>query len=293
MSLSATTGPADSGIQARPPDKPEPALTNFTESASRASPVDTTIPASFGAIQRSEFDATQEPAGSGYDLEAGQTYAGPQSVPLQDAWPVKRLDHPEDRTAQRLPVEEPFGDSPELNPTRPSIYEEPRQTLVSSQDHPAASPSPSTIQRKPAAELEKAGLSAEASSDTPTVVQPGAAPMASYVDTAVGPLPADLWTILDKEPPRSGTGQATMSKNPSSVPAQAGTLSSSFTPATSTIQRQPVESAPQTQSTQPASTTSASEKSDADSSPDIEGIARQVYAILRRRLITEWERMRR
>ena len=284
------------------------------ESGDEVKPTDIIARASADVIQRSRFDEPRTPLESGKEIEAEQALPVPQNIPLQDAWPVSRVDLPENITAQRLTADTPVGASSEPIQMRPSLMADSQERLISSEEPISNSklteirpstqvnpPSPSTpalsIQRTGIPEDENIGLPQQESSEPTPVTHHGAA----YVETPVGPLPPDLWQFLDKEPPASPSGPLATPHSPSAMPAPTQSIAPTADPASHTvspaasIQRQPQEGASPAQSTQAANTTATSETGDtgSNSSPDIEGLARQVYAILRRRLITEWERMRR
>jgi hypothetical protein len=130
---------------------------------------------------------------------------------------------------------------------------------------------------------------------------------AAPVNTAIGPLPADLWWLLRQkapsETPVSGPDiQRVIHSDQKQVPSnQSKITNTSQTPAeppaepiltSGMVQRQVLsqDSLPSSRP-EPASPPRA-EESKPTETPDLDDLARRVYAEVRRRLAAEWERRR-
>jgi hypothetical protein len=129
---------------------------------------------------------------------------------------------------------------------------------------------------------------------------------ASPVNTVIGPLPADLWWLLGQKPPSAVPAsqpdiQRTIQPDQKQLLPEQSNIANSHTPAEqpveapampSAIQRQMVSNEPLQSSQQgPASPTRAEEIGHMEL-PDLDDLARRVYAEVRRRLAAEWERRR-
>jgi len=123
----------------------------------------------------------------------------------------------------------------------------------------------------------------------PTGEEPHQTPAqaSNVVDTAIGPLPGDLWKLIGEPVPRQNLAA------PSVIPSQQSQVSrSEAAPAETTtiLQREPEPS--QATPASSASDTAAPEQ-ETEGEIDIDQLAKRVYAEVRRRLSVEWERMRR
>jgi hypothetical protein len=132
------------------------------------------------------------------------------------------------------------------------------------------------------------------------------------IQTGIGPLPADLWDILDKDPPITNNFEADSPESRIGSPARIvdvprksnadidnypKPLETSIPEPSSSIQRADTGDEVQT----PTSTTSASEhtgdtspeeESSQIAEPDIGELSRRVYSEIRHQLMVEWERSR-
>ena len=130
------------------------------------------------------------------------------------------------------------------------------------------------------------------------------------VNTAIGPLPADLWWLLGQKPPAAAPAvassqsqpeiQRTIQRDPEQAPVEQSYVSHPHLPAEqpaetsitpNTIQRQTISKDPLPSTGQePAKPARPEETRPAE--PDLDDLARRVYAEVRRRLAAEWERRR-
>ena len=129
------------------------------------------------------------------------------------------------------------------------------------------------------------------------------------VETAIGPLPADLWQLIGQKPPESKPRppahetmqppipQPRESANPQEEVVRHERASQSVTnikmvdfPAV--VQRQPV-TAEASSPEQPRDASLSSSPANVEPELDVDELARKVYARIRQRLSTEWERLRR
>jgi hypothetical protein len=132
------------------------------------------------------------------------------------------------------------------------------------------------------------------------------------IQTDIGPLPADLWHILDKDPPLSNNVEEDVTETREGSPVRSvdvfrrsavdidgfpTTPKTSIPEPSASIQRAVTDDEVQT----PTSTTSSSEspsetRSDEESSqptvPDMRELSRRVYSEIRHKLMVEWERSR-
>lgn len=131
------------------------------------------------------------------------------------------------------------------------------------------------------------------------------------VETAIGPLPADLWQLIGQKPPEGKPHQPMVHESvPPSVQRQAESAEphaetirheTTSQPTTTikmvdfpaTVQRQPAAQDTTSSSEQPGTVSTSSSQQVAESELDVDELARKVYARIRQRLSTEWERLRR
>lgn len=115
----------------------------------------------------------------------------------------------------------------------------------------------------------------EAGSQTPSAPRrqnTATPPPATPVPTEIGPLPADLWTLLGETPPAStAPPPPVIMRSVDTAPAPA----------------------PQLAPAAPAPAPDASPTADAEDGINVDELARRVYDQLKRRLSTDWERTRR
>jgi hypothetical protein len=123
----------------------------------------------------------------------------------------------------------------------------------------------------------------------------------SLVDTSIGPLPSDLWSLLGQKPPvNSGRTQIQQQQQQIVNPVDQNSVSAQPIPTSAetsmdavrvstAIQRQAVSET----SAQPASQATGAGKELSPVEPDLNDLAQKVYAEVRRRLATESERTNR
>jgi hypothetical protein len=232
-------------------------------------------------------------------------------LPLQAAWPVHRINRSSDlnhraetdelATAsvppaadedlppaimRALPPAQPTSSAVEvITPRRPrpvgAAWSEPFQTPGATQAMAGEAAAATTLQR---------------------AAEPSAVPLSSgegaMVATEIGPLPADLWSLLDQQPPGellAGVQDGLPASQPlhdaaagEHLPAE---LPGTVHPTPATLQRQ-MEAAVAAEA-MPATRESAAETPGSETAVDINELTRRVYAEIRRRLAVEWERTRR
>ena len=243
-----------------------------------------------------------------------------QAISLEAVWNVQRVEasHPlMDETGTRPEFVSPNRDEHEQKLDHEPVpsYEE--------HDHPAASetlhsPSPSDFTqeaRKPVEILSPSrprpsqGNAPSTSANIQRQIERNQATKEIIetppVNTVIGPLPADLWWLLGEQPPSSEAAPKTnnnMAKNLNRKEAPQE-QSNVFNPKISTenlvnatsmpniIQRQTVADQPSVTNRQEEVHSPRVEKK-TYAEPDLDDLARRVYAEVRRRLATEWERIR-
>lgn len=223
-----------------------------------------------------------------------------EARPLQAVWPVQRKESgamPEreptpDPTSEKAPA--PGGAQESLPDEDVASLEKVRSALETMSSGPTASGVELLLPRRPRPAMQrKAAPQDDARKEAPERKSEAVVP------TDIGPLPADLWQLLDEE--RSPAP-------PSDEPAQENTTPlarQSQEPAP--VQREPEATPPSplpplaqgaiTQATQAADNemeVQGGDETDHDESSeiDIDALARQVLTRLRRRLAVEWERGR-
>jgi hypothetical protein len=125
------------------------------------------------------------------------------------------------------------------------------------------------------------------------------------IETAIGPLPADLWQLIGQKPPASQTpvresipsaiqrAEVTPSQHEDVQPKNSSTpvKEINLVDFPAVVQRQPV--AEDASSIEQPPVAFPSSPQNIESEPDVDELARKVYARIRQRLSTEWERLRR
>jgi hypothetical protein len=255
-----------------------------------------------------------------------------QPVPLQAVWNVQRLQAPEtgsdepvslSRPEKALPDQsvyphKPKGAGPSAESIQRMALEEEGQSLMtmdrdSSPLQPSLDRSHALVEILPPSRPRPAGASL--ASPRPAVQrQPENMHAAdgihepTLVDTAIGPLPSDLWSLLGQKPPVSSGPRDVQRQTPvhtssaeSSGDQETFLHEYSVAPAgradrpshpPAVLQRQAEASLPATGPGQEqASLSGAAEE--ASSEPDLQDLAQKVYAEVRRRLATESERTHR
>ena len=249
-----------------------------------------------------------------------------QPVPLQDVWNVQRLEDTQFETDESgsilgsdtvMPAQSVYPREPAAAVKRMAFDEE-KQSAMESDRNPSPSQSSFDGSRAPVEILPPSRPRPSAASVIPSrpAVQRqaenrhGAAEIhePTLVDTAIGPLPSDLWSLLGQKPPVS-SGPRDVQRQPSSrasseeSPGNQETYLNEYTmaPAERTgptshppavLQRQVESSVPSTGSEQGAVSPSEQDEK-ASTEPDLQDLAQKVYAEVRRRLATESERTHR
>ena len=130
----------------------------------------------------------------------------------------------------------------------------------------------------------------------------------SFVNTAIGPLPADLWSLLGQKPPMSShqpemhvetqvsfsqeqpsNAQSTIASQHTFAPRE-GSRQATHLP--TVIQREALPEEPSMPASQESDQSPGQKEDPAQSEPDLDDLAHKVYAEVRRRLAREWERAR-
>lgn len=246
-----------------------------------------------------------------YSHKAGQAGGPPDlpihGLPLEAVWPVQRTD--------LLPPA--VHDSPAGGPVTviapPTVDADQTPAIV--RDLPAAQPTDSAIEviaptrpRPTGAPSSQTGGASTTTAKPMTFedtvpaprqereeasIAPPPAGGKDVVATEIGPLPADLWQLLEQQPPgttRSELGLAS-SRSPHDVTANEHRLAGLATgaqPAQAVVQRQ-VDSTT-TAGAAPAEGTESGHEPADTAAIDTSELARRVYAEIRRRLAVEWER---
>jgi hypothetical protein len=212
---------------------------------------------------------------------------GPPQPPLQDAWNVQRMEAPESHEGAAF--------STELDQTdEPVVSRAPVEILPPSRPRPAGAqvtPSRPDIQRQP----ENKNLRGE-----------GREP--ALVNTAIGPLPSDLWSLLGRQPPvnivqHDVQGEPAIHSSPAEASSDQEALLHEYTVAPiervghtahlpTMLQRQVEANVPATGPEQESASPSKQDEKDS-AEPDLQDLAQKVYAEVRRRLATESERTHR
>jgi hypothetical protein len=254
-----------------------------------------------------------------------------QPMSLEAAWPVQRLADESLSPAQASPAELPLpapqaelAVSPQAHQVSSLLQQvEPGQPTDSAVEVVTPRrPRPSLLERPPSA-VQKSSLD-EASAPRQTA-SPGDTQLAGsdMVPTEIGPLPADLWQLIGQSPPAAPPvtppAEPPSSVASASVPVvqlmpQSSARSepaSSQTAQAHSIQVQPAPAAviplsPSSDASPPAGVLQMAEDqapAPAETSPaqpaepapevDVDELTRRVYQEIKRRLSTEWERMRR
>jgi hypothetical protein len=251
----------------------------------------------------------------------------PQPVPLQDVWNVQRMENPQSQEEEPGPPldldsvlsggaafsnEPAQTNEPEvlsqrnngpMEPDNPSIalYPAPDSSRAPVEILPPSRPRPSRTQVAPARPPVQRQPENRTASHQVTE--------SSAVDTAIGPLPSDLWSLLGQQPPVNANQRDVQRQTAiRSSPAEASRDQKAFlheysvapvervdqtTLSPTMLQRQAASEAPATTVTvQQQEPVSQDEKKD-QGEPDLQDLAQKVYVEIRRRLATESERTHR
>jgi len=220
------------------------------------------------------------PSGSGGAVQPKRLDESAPASPLQDAWPVQRKLEPQIEVPQVMHDAIPgqVSASPiEIIPPR----------------RPRPQNAPTLIQRTPARAESIPNIRNDA----------------SPVPTEIGPLPQDLWHLIGQEPPQHGevvhpkVENITSRKIEGSRSRPKDQVSSLTRPeitsefeSVSRKEKGPILEPPSPIIQRKAAVNeSSSQQSDSDeeqSEVDTDELARKVYAEIKRRLTTEWERFR-
>lgn len=125
------------------------------------------------------------------------------------------------------------------------------------------------------------------------------------IETPIGPLPADLWQLIGQKPPENQPHPAAREPIHSAIqraesvevdeeipkPEASSPSTIKLVDFPAVVQRQPVAADGSVSLEEPG--TPPSKEPAAEVEADVDYLARQVYAKIRQRLSTEWERLRR
>ena len=265
-----------------------------------------------GDIAQSGEQGWSQPAESQLSQPSEAAVLPVQSLSLDAAWPVQRMDAFPERASASLPypseaiVSQPDMDTdvalqvvrglPPARPTTSAV-----EIIAPRRPRPTVSASPGTTEPKTVATKQiEFGDTAPAPVPWTEHVHP-APPTGGdqMVATEIGPLPADLWQMLKQPPPGQTTdgaesGRLTAQSAPDALPSQ-HVSSGPVTVAPSApamVQRQ-ADPVPTGEYAQLSDVASETEPQRHATSIDINELSRRVYADIRRRLAVEWERNRR
>jgi hypothetical protein len=245
------------------------------------------------------------------------------ALPLEAVWNVQRTEESE-------PTEQPMSRPTRLHHTpadsalpKPVLQRSELESDVSSSGFQNESSMDTDVTSEMRAPVEILAPSrprpAPVNPVTPSAViqkqpqdQQAASPEARedrLIETAIGPLPADLWQLIGQKPPESKPQLPTHETMSASIPQQTESAKPqeevigherTSQPAKpikmvdfpAAVQRQPV-AADASSSEQPRDVSISSSQQIAEPELDVDELARKVYARIRQRLSTEWERLRR
>lgn len=283
-----TTGPGDQDAGARPAAR---APVQVQRAPHRDELHDSAATDAPPAQDRPPTPAREAPA---------QDKSNEETRPLQAVWPVQRKES--GATTEREPASDPPPEEPPVAGSAQkslphddvALLQKVRSALETMSSRPTASsvelvlprrPRPAA-QRKPAQQDDTRKEAPEGKKET-------------VVQTDIGPLPADLWQLLDDgrspAPPSDGPGQQDTTplprQSPDPAPLQRAPEADPPAPSPSLAQ------SAITQATQVAENEMVVEGDDETdheepAAIDIDALARQVLTRLRRRLAVEWERGR-
>jgi hypothetical protein len=243
-----------------------------------------------------------------------------QVLPLQSVWSVQRLDvHETDTYPAVTPYEvhdeslvsyEPDLDGEPDTETGPMVFSE-EEEHPTEMDHLPTTES-SVSSRAPVEILPPSRPRPLGASVTPPAAAIQRRPEnkaaipeneeTSLVNTAIGPLPSDLWSLLGQKPPvRSNPtdingvlpgGFDPGRTFPDQPITEAQQRSVPVTPVPAVVQRQTLHHQPSMPDGSDQGQMTQDEKA-SPAEPNLDDLAQRVYSELRRRLTLEWERMRR
>ena len=254
------------------------------------------------------------------------------SPPLQDAWPVQRREQAGESLTGATAPERPAAQSPGISDDNPQVLElmrrpSSRESSASTIEViPPRGPRP-TLRAKTAPDLvqrlrsgEEAPRqdpmpSADSISDAVTQLEPAS------VKTDIGPLPADLWNLIGKEPPAAAGASETQTTHKTSTEPAAEAIQRAeappettvsprtiqaelgaegppgpqsgldLTPRQTVLQLEPTEQR-ETESSAPSPETEQATEEAETQEVDIGALARLVLPEIKRRLALEKERLR-
>jgi hypothetical protein len=235
-----------------------------------------------------------------------------QATPLEAAWPVERQESkpksisPAAEAGPILPRHTPENDKV-ADTLRAVSAERPSDSSVEwvPPRKPRPANAPTLIQRAP----DKAKASIPEAGHRDSAAVETAVADSTTVPTQIGTLPADLWQLIGQEPPTiMRTALSEQISSTATQPARSAATQQQTAPerpTSQTIEPPPTpeaeqkEGATETQQSDAGEETSdtqqapeSSETADESAKPDVDELARRVYANLKRRLSIEWERMR-
>jgi hypothetical protein len=245
-----------------------------------------------------------------------------QLVPLEAAWPVQRLaDAPQETPRQEEELPPPsasLATSAEAQQVSALLREvapgQPTESTVEVVTPRRPRPVPAAAHSTPA-EGQPGSSYPKTGADMPGLAE---GVEAAAVATEIGPLPADLWSLIGQEPPAERAASAALSVQPvQRQPAGEGNLAPAMplgsqpeevrqtsqsgqiisTLATGYLSPEDLPNVIQMQAaegeTAPAPPAEGAPGEGAAAEINVDELTRKVYQEIKRRLSSEWERMRR
>ena len=251
-------------------------------------------------------------------------------VPLESVWNVQRTEAPEPIDQPPLLSNQSHHAPAESLKPKPVVQRaladaEPGVSAVEKEDRPAAEPlklqtesSPDTdVAPPPQAPVEilaptrprPAPVNRVANNRAVQRQPQNQMPLEVHdermIETPIGPLPADLWQLIGQKPPENQPHPAAREPIHSAIqraesvevdeeipkPEASSPSTIKLVDFPAVVQRQPVAADGSVSLEEPG--TPPSKEPAAEVEADVDYLARQVYAKIRQRLSTEWERLRR
>ncbi len=243
-----------------------------------------------------------------------------QAWPLQSVWNVQRLDVPESRThpavtphevhdESLISYEAEQDDEPDTE-IEPMVFGEEEEPLT--EMDPLPSTVPSVSPRAPVEILPPSRPRPIRASVTPPATTLQRQPEdngalrenkeSPLVNTSIGPLPSDLWSLLGQTPPVNANSSAIHGTPPASFDQgrtapdrhmpESKERSVPVAPVPAVVQRQTLPHEPSMPASSEQGQMAQNEKA-TQPEPNLDDLAQRVYSEIRHRLTLEWERMRR
>ena len=266
-------------------------------------------------VQRQETDETALPTSIISPLPAVDDVEAAPPAPqddgqLRDVLQSIAIQKPTDSLVELITPRKPRPSArPPLqksdDDTQPALEQPFESIAVERPLETDASPVPAGAAQNLQTAFEASGVSESRSAKT-TAAQTGSPPVQRQtVETEIGPLPADLWHLLGQKPPGGSEPAAQQAQPPTQSQIQRA-IEHASKPAQPPVPQQMVTTFPppgfvqrveDTTATQaPAEEEPAGEggaETQEEGKMDTDELARKVYAQIKRRLLVEWERLRR